>query len=366
MRQLKTFRRLKARLLGLPKPALLMGFLLVLICLAYLDYATSRFIQLSLFYALTAGLAGWVLGTQAVFLVVALSTVLAFFSDHMADPSVPLAIDVANHSLRAVLWSTLGLALVSLRKRLDLLDDAYDKIRTDLDAGRNVQMAFLSRPVPKDPRVELGVSFRTARELGGDYYDLRISEDKLRVLVADVSGKGASAALVTGLLGGLYSEITRRHDDPSRILTILDREITPSLLEGMFVTVFFLVLDLRTGHAEYASAGHDPQILLKGEEALELAPTGLPVGLMEGFELGTGSFQLAEQDRLVLFTDGIVNLRLEDGSRLDEETLLKVVRDSGRFPVAELPAKIFATLDSVGQLEDDALVLALRCKIPNS
>ena len=356
-------KRLKTRILVFPKPALLAGFVGILFCLAYLDYTTSRFIQLSLFYALTAALAGWTLGSGAVYLIVSISTVLAFASDYFADPTVPLGFDIANHGLRSILWTLLGLTLVSLRKRLDLLDDAYAKIRTDLDAGRNVQMAFLSRPIPEDSRANVAVSFRTARELGGDYYDLRVIDDKLRVLVADVSGKGASAALVTGLFGGIYSELSRRHQEPEKLLSILDKEISPSLLDGMFITAFLLVLDLETGHGVYASAGHDPQIFMRDQEVVELYPTGLPVGVMDGIEISAETLVLSPQDKLLLFTDGVLNVRTSKEERLTEDEFLDIVKQACGMPVAQIPQRVFDRLDAEGAFDDDALFLALSLNL---
>jgi serine phosphatase RsbU (regulator of sigma subunit) len=222
-----------------------------------------------------------------------------------------------------------------------------------------VQTAFLSRAIPEDERFDISVKFRTARQLGGDFFDVRVIHDRLQVLVADVSGKGAPAALVTGLLSGLFSELSRRFHDPAKVLTILDKEIAPSLSGGMFITAFFLVVELDTGRCTYASAGHDPQILCSGKEVRELNPSGLPVGLLEGFELTNEVFDLGSGDKLVLFTDGIVNLKLPDGTRLGDEAIKDVVKENLELRAGALTEKIFSQMDERGELDDDAVVLVV-------
>jgi len=355
----KSVREIRNRIGKWPRGLLLALLLLLLILLAYLDFVTSRFIQLSLFYALISGIVGWTLGRRAVLLVVVLATVLTFTSDRLADPSVPLGFDLANHGFRALLWTLLGFALVALRSRMNLLDDAYELICQDLESGRRVQTAFLSRPVPDDPRLDVGVAFRTARELGGDYFDIRIIQDQLQILVADVSGKGASAALVTGLLGGLFSELSRRHQDPAKVLRILDREITPSLPDGMFITAFYLTMDLENGDCSYASAGHDPQYRVSSGELEELMPTGLPLGLLEGFELDVGTFSLAVGESVVLFTDGVINVKTPNG-RMGEEPFVQLLIREMADTSQILTDRIFVFLDRQGQMDDDAVVLVLR------
>lgn len=125
------------------------------------------------------------------------------------------------------------------------------------------------------------------------------------------------------------------------------------------MTAFFLVLDLETGSCTYASAGHDPQILLGTSGAEELIPTGLPVGLLEGFDLNTVEVELKEADTLVLFTDGIVNLKLREGGRLGEEPLLKFLGDTEEREPQQLADSTFAFLEELGTFDDDALVLVL-------
>lgn len=341
-------------------PALLALLLvLTLALLAYVDHLTGRLLQLSLFYALLAGVAGWYRGRVAVVGVVLLSTFFTFASDRLTDDSVGLFYDIANHSLRAILWAILGFALVSLRKRIDLLDLAYEVIRIDLESGKKVQEAFLSRPLPQDQRVVVAVEFFTVRELGGDYFDVFIDGNKLLVLVADVSGKGAAAALVTSLFGGLFTEICLHHEDPADILTALDRAISPSLLEGMFVTAFLALIDLDSGLGFYASAGHDPQLVSSGQEFQELGPTGLPLGILDGFELVQRELQLLPGDTLILFTDGILNLKMHDGGRIEEHLSQMMFKQVGERPPDEIPKALFAKVNEHGTLDDDAVVLVI-------
>ena len=228
-----------------------------------------------------------------------------------------------------------------------------------MDAGKIVQTGFLSRPKPVDPRFDLGVSFRTARELGGDYFSAKVQDGYLQIVVADVSGKGTSAALISVLFGGHFAELSRRHDDPAKVLRILDKEIAGSLPEGAFVTSFYLRMKLDDGECQYASAGHDIQYLMSNGVAKELGSTGLPVGLLSGFEFEADTFTLLPEESIVLFTDGVVNLKTPDG-RMGETPLLEMLARESDTGAQDLTERVFQFLDQKGTLDDDAVVLIVK------
>ena len=181
------------------------------------------------------------------------------------------------------------------------------------------------------------------------------------MLVADVSGKGAPAALVTGLLSGLFTEISGKHDSPAKVFELLDRELTPSLPDGMFITAFFFNLNLETGETTYASAGHDPPMLWTPNSGVqELLPTGLPLGLLGDFGIEEQSFVLERGDFMVLFTDGLVNARLPHGDRLGDEAVAEVVRESAHLSSSEIVQTLFAVTDERAEIDDDVVILTLK------
>lgn len=361
----KAITRIERFYSSLPRLVAEVGLIGILFFLAWLDFYTGRNIHLSLFYAMICAFAGWMRGGRAVAVMVVVCTALTAIGDRVVDSSVPLEFDLVNHGSRLILWSLVGTIMVNLRSRMNELDQAYDTIRNDVSAARSVQKAFLSTETPKDERFDLSVKFRTARLLGGDYYVTRLVDDELRVLVADVSGKGAPAALVTGLLSGLFSEISRRHKSPAKVLKILDQEITNSLPDGMFITAFYLTLDLHTGDMKYASAGHDPPFLCRhGKGPEELMPTGLPVGLLGDFGIEETSLKLEPEDLLVLYTDGLVNACLPNGERMGDEAFAQKLETLCKKEASTITEELFAFTDSVAETDDDVVVLTLRVKAP--
>lgn len=337
------------------------GIFVLVLLLAWLDYATGRNIHLTLFYAAVCGFVAWVRGSRAASFMVVLCTVLTFLADRAFDPTVLLTLDLVNEASKFVLWGLVSAVMVSLRSRMGELDSAYEQIHRDVAAARSVQKAFLSCEIPTDPRFDLSVKFRTARILGGDYFQVRLVENELRVLVADVSGKGAPAALVTGLLSGLFSEISRRHRSPAKVLRILDQELAKTLPDGMFVTAFYLTLNLNTGEMTYAGAGHDPPFLCRPRnEVEELMPTGLPVGLLGDFGIEEAELLLKPEDLLVVYTDGLVNACLPCGERMGDEAFMEQLKKSGGKPAATITNELFAFTDNQAEIDDDVVVLSLR------
>lgn len=347
--------------LSLPRAISIFGPVGFLVILAWLDYITARSIHLSLLYAAVCSFMAWVRGPRAIAVTATICAILEFTADRLVDSSVPLEVDVLNHTSRLLLWLLLGAITCNLRSRLDERDLAYKQIHEDMAAAQTVQNAFLSEALPTDPRIVLSVKFQTDRLLGGDFFLVRKSGDILKVLVADVSGKGAPAALVTGLLRGLFTEISGHHDSPATVFELLDRELTPSLPSNMFVTAFFFTLNMETGETVYASAGHDPPMLWTPSSGIcELLPTGLPLGLIGGFGVEEKNFVFDQGDLMVLFTDGLVNSRLVNGDRLGDDAVIEIVKNNVHSSPTQINEALFSAANDRGTIDDDIVLLTIK------
>jgi len=204
----------------------------------------------------------------------------------------------------------------------DLLLQAAEKKRLEeeLRIAHEIQMSLL----PQGPLVMAGLSVTAvcvpAREVGGDYYDFLLLDDhRVGVLIADVSGKGTSAALYMAELKGLMLSLSRIHTSPRDLLIDANRIIAEHLDARSFITMTYAVVDLRTRTMTYARAGHTPLIHVPGpgpggeaaRRARILAPDGLVLGLKidrgEMFErlLQEDTIRLHEGDLYLFFTDGI-------------------------------------------------------------
>ncbi len=192
------------------------------------------------------------------------------------------------------------------------------RLEEELRIARRIQMSLLPESPPmRLPGVAIAASCTPAREVGGDYYDfLPIDEDRLGLLIADVSGKGTSAAFYMAELKGLMLSLSRIHRSPRDLLIEANQIISDHLDDRSFITVTYAVLDLRLRTLTWARAGHTPLIRLPagapGERRAQvLVPNGLVLGLKidngERFEalLEEVSLPIEADDVFVFFTDGI-------------------------------------------------------------
>src|SRR5947209_13755258 len=179
------------------------------------------------------------------------------------------------------------LSIKRLGENLKMEAEARERINAELRIARDIQTSMLPRvfpPFPGRKEFELYAMMEPAKEVGGDLYDFFfVDENRLCVFVGDVSGKGVPAALFMALSKTLLKSEAMRDYPPGEILARVNNLLCPDNRECMFVTVFCLILNTRTGEAEYCSAGHNPPLLCTNDGAVEYlrAPGGFVVGLQE-------------------------------------------------------------------------------------
>jgi serine phosphatase RsbU (regulator of sigma subunit) len=248
------------------------------------------------------------------------------------------------------------------------------RMEEELRIARKIQMSLLpENPPMRLPGVSLAASCTPAREVGGDYYDfLPIDEHRLGILIADVSGKGASAAFYMAELKGLMLSLSRIHRSPRDLLIEANRIIADHLDARSFITVTYAVLDLRARTLTWARAGHTPLIRLPagapGERRAQvLVPNGLVLGLKidngERFEalLEEVSVPLAAGDVFVFFTDGVSEQMNAAEEMFGEGRLGALIEEHADQPVEELRERIVrevgAFADGAAQHDDMTFIL---------
>jgi len=245
-----------------------------------------------------------------------------------------------------------------------------ERIARELEIAREIQANILPRGYPKTSNFEFSGTYRSAKEVGGDYYDfIDIDEDHLGFLVADVSGKSLPGMLVMLLTRDIVMRLAPSIRQPADILTEVNRELLLSIKKGMFVTMFFGVLSKKTGHFMFASAGHNPLIKINGQTGdSELIKTkGYPLGMMpQGpfrARIETGEIQLSEGDWLIQYTDGINEAQNPIGEEFGMDRLVEVVKTHSLLSPKDLAAETLSRLDffvdSASQY-DDITLLAMK------
>lgn len=235
----------------------------------------------------------------------------------------------------------------------DLLEQQAEKERLeeDLRVAHDLQMNLLPRHDVTLAGVHIAAVCLPAAEMGGDYYDLlpldRVGE-KLGVLIADVSGKGPSAALYMAELKGLVLSLSRIHLSPRALLQDLNEILSPNLDSKSFVTMTYAVIDSKARTMRFARAGHNPLVHLSGANgtARLLAPPGLALGLDRGETfarvLQEEEIPLVEGDVFVFYTDGVsetMNSRME---LFGEARLTEIISGSSSLTSEELKEKVLA------------------------
>ena len=261
----------------------------------------------------------------------------------------------------------------------DLLQQKAEKERLEqeLRIARNIQMSLLPQRALAMPGLSLAAHCEPAREVGGDYFDyFPIDDHRLGLLIADVSGKGTSAALYMAELKGLMLSLSRRHTSPRRLLIEANQIIARHLDTRSFITITYAVVDLQARTFTYARAGHCPLIYVPGplspvREPQILTPDGMVLGLQidDGtlFErsLEEVSLPLGAGDLFVLYTDGITEAMNADGDCYGESRLASLAREHADLPFDELRERILREVRSFAgdtAQQDDITMLLLRAE----
>src|ERR671918_790602 len=181
------------------------------------------------------------------------------------------------------------------------------RLEQDLRVARSIQQASL----PKEVRIlegwRVAPYYRSAREVGGDFYDFHLlSEGKLGLVVGDATGKGVPAALVMSTACGMLRAVALSLDSPGEVLERTNEALFARIPANMFVTCFYAILDSESGHLRYANAGHDLPYLRRNGEADELRARGMPLGLMPGMGYEEKEVVLEEGESVHFYSDGLV------------------------------------------------------------
>lgn len=251
----------------------------------------------------------------------------------------------------AITFNTLGARLGRKLER--------ERMTTDI-----LQRAFRSEHIEL-PNCSVGSAYAAARSnlaVGGDVFDMyRLSDALALILIADVSGKGVDAAVLTAFIKFTIRGIALRRRDPGAILAEFNTAFSHTVDNPyLFVSMFVGVLDIGAGTLRYASAGHDSAFVRRATGVQQLAVTGPVLGVMEE-PFGTQVVHLADGDTLVLATDGLTEARSRRGEMLGESGAMQLIEGGSEDPqrLADgLVAKVRALEGN--QLRDDLAILAIR------
>ena len=237
------------------------------------------------------------------------------------------------------------------------------RLEQEIGIARDIQQALLPKNFRDYPHIAVsGVNF-PCLSVGGDYFDVfPLDERRTAFLLADVSGKGLGAALVTTMLQGALSGMTLG-TDPARVLNHVNRFLCDHVEVGRYATMFFGIID-DNGKLEYINAGHPSPILMRSASADEAFTEGsFPVGLVPEAEFCTATLQLEPNDTLVLYSDGVTEAMDPDEQLYGTGRLRGVLAGKSEMPLDEIQKTVLESVENFARgarQADDLTMLLVR------
>jgi serine phosphatase RsbU (regulator of sigma subunit) len=252
-------------------------------------------------------------------------------------------------------------------ERLRRAEAERERVAEELKVASLVQQQFLPEELPDIPGWRIAAFYRSAREVGGDFYDLTTLPDgKVGITIGDVTDKGAPAALVMATTQGLLRSEAQRLASPCEVLGNVNDVLVVNTPSKMFVTCLYMVLDPASGHLVYANAGHNLPYMKTDEGVSELRVTGVPLGLMPGMTYEEKHVTVSPSTLLLLHSDGLAEAHNDDREMLGFPRIIKVMEgvEANEKLIDELLAELDGFVVPDWEQEDDITLVTLERTAP--
>ncbi len=226
--------------------------------------------------------------------------------------------------------SLASVAIVSI-ENWNMIEEIIEKkkIEKELETAKSIQKSLLPQELPDSSSFDFAAVSHSARQVGGDYYDaIRLSESKVLVAIADVSGKGVQAALLMSNLQAFLKSISKQNIPLEEATNMLNSLVSENTTMGNFITFFWGILDEENLSFTFVNAGHNPPIWRTADDIRFLTTGGMLLGLGPTVvPYKSETIKLHSKDRLVLFTDGITEAMNKNLEEYSLERLIGIVRN---------------------------------------
>jgi serine phosphatase RsbU (regulator of sigma subunit) len=242
-----------------------------------------------------------------------------------------------------------------------------ERLVREMTLAQEMQKKLLPQSLPLHPHIEIGAMSTPAFEVGGDYYDfIKLSGDRLGIIVGDVSGKGVPAAFYMSEVKGIFQSLSSQHVSPREFMIQANAVLAGSIDKHSFVSLIYGILDMGCGRLTLARAGHCPMVYVGQTGAEYIRPDGMGLGLSEGSlfadSIEEHALQLYPGDVCLFYTDGITEAH-RYGDEYGYERLLTVAGDSRGISAANVKERVLQSVDTFiehGAPHDDLTLVVLR------
>jgi sigma-B regulation protein RsbU (phosphoserine phosphatase) len=258
-----------------------------------------------------------------------------------------------------------ALGYVAARQTLQR-DLQLSEIRKELEVAKRIQLSILPAGFPNSANFRVAARYVPMTSVAGDFYDFVVADDRQAgLLIADVSGHGVPAALIASMVKVAATSQRTNAADPARLLAGMN-DVLCGNTQDQFVTAAYVHLDSTSGTLRYSAAGHPPMLLLRRGNVLEIAENGLMLAAFEFATYTNVAHPLEPGDRLLLYTDGLVEAANTQGEAFGQDALSEVLRQTGGLPPAAASDQIISSVQRWAASQDDDLTVLICDYIPSA
>ena len=233
---------------------------------------------------------------------------------------------------------------VSLKRAVEE-QNSLIAIRQELDIARNFPLSILPETLPLIDGIAFNAKYEPMSEIGGDFYDFHHFDDKRTgVFIADVTGHGVPAALISTMIKIAFTMCGDKFSNPADLLKGINKTLFNNL-SGRYITAFYALIDLESMTVTFSNAAHWPMYLQKKNGDLEyLKVKGRLIGLMENNEYTNATVNIDQGDRIIFFTDGLIEERNSEGEIFGEEAFENILKELHHLPPARVIDECFMNI----------------------
>ncbi len=249
-----------------------------------------------------------------------------------------------------------ALGYVAARQILER-DQQLNAIQKELEVARRIQLSILPAEFPHSANFRVAARYVPMTSVAGDFYDFIVADDRQAgILIADVSGHGVPAALIASMVKLAATSQRAQAADPSSFLSGMNSALLGNT-QNQFVTAAYVHLNSESQELRYSAAGHPPMLLLRQGNVQEVQENGLMLAAFDFARYSNAAHRLEQGDRLLLYTDGIVEATDASGKFFGQDGLSDLLRATSRLPPSDAADRIIASVEEWSVSQDDDLTV---------